>query len=309
MYPEARPEIEWGLTMRIAIIMNPNAGSAEQIPALRQAVAHCGDIALHETSRPGQASALAVEAMQAGADLVVAAGGDGTINEVVNGLATDFTRARLGIIPLGTGNDLARTLAIPPEPLEALRLLKTGSERSIDVVKIESVRGIIYGVNMAIGGFTGQMNEVLTDELKANWGPLAYLLGAAQVVPDLSTYTTTVTWDEGDVEEFVILNIAVANGRTAGGGLQVAPEAALDDGLLDVVIVCYTSLLDVAAIGARFLAGTYLESEDVLHRRVRQLHVMSQPGMWFNVDGELLTNEPLTFSVQPQALRVVVHQV
>jgi diacylglycerol kinase (ATP) len=295
--------------MRIAIIMNPKAGLAEQIPALRQAVTHCDDIVLHETSRPGQATALAVEAMQAGAELVVAAGGDGTVNEVVNGLATDFTRARLGIIPLGTGNDLARTLAIPLEPLEALRLLKTGEERSIDVVQIESVGRMVYGVNMAIGGFTGQMNEVLTDELKANWGPLAYLLGAAQVVPDLSAYTTTVTWDEDHVERLVTLNIAVANGRTAAGGLLVAPTAALDDGLLDVVIVRYTSLLDVAAIGARFLAGTYLDSEEVLHRQVRRLHVASQPGMWFNVDGELLTNEPLTFSVQPQALRVVVHQV
>jgi diacylglycerol kinase (ATP) len=293
----------------MAIIMNPNAGSAEQIPALRQAVAPCDDIVLHATSRAGQATALTVEAMHAGAELVVAAGGDGTIHEVVNGLATDFTRARLGIIPLGTGNDLARTLAIPLEPLGALRLLKTGRERSIDVVQIESVGRIIYGVNMAIGGFTGQMNEVLTEELKANWGPLAYLLGAAQVVPDLSTYTTTVTWDEDDREELVALNIAVANGRTAAGGLRVAPTAALDDGLLDVVIVRYTSLLDAAAIGAQFLAGTYLDSEDVLHRRVRRLHVASQPGMWFNVDGELLTNEPLTFSVQPQVLRVVANQI
>lgn len=292
--------------MRIVMILNPQAGSADQIPVLRQAVTRLADVVVHETHTAGQATVLAAEALQAGAELIVAAGGDGTIYEVINGLATDFARATLGIIPLGTGNDLARTLAIPPEPLQALDLLTCGSQRGIDVIQVDGADTVVYGINMAIGGFTGQMNEVLTGEMKASWGPLAYLLGAIQVVPDLTDYDTVLTWDDGTVEHMTMLNIAVANARTAGGGFQVAPVANPEDGLLDVVMVRYESLLNITEVAARFVTGTYLESDYVLHRRTRRLHVASRPGMWFNVDGELLTNEPLSFTVLPGALRVVV---
>jgi diacylglycerol kinase (ATP) len=98
----------------------------------------------------------------------------------------------------------------------------------------------------------------------------------------------------------------VANGRTAAGGFQVAPLANPEDGLLDVIVVRYGDVLDLAGIAARLLAGNYLSSEQVMHRRARHVHIASQPGMWFNVDGELFTSQPITFTVMPQALRVVV---
>src|SRR5688500_7252293 len=99
--------------MKICIIFNPNAGSARQVETLRDAFRKRPEITLRETTKAGEASAFAGQALQEGFELVVAAGGDGTINEVVNGMAPDFGETRLGILPLGTGNDLARTLAIP----------------------------------------------------------------------------------------------------------------------------------------------------------------------------------------------------
>lgn len=292
--------------MRSCVILNPRAGSAAQAEALREALAGQRETTLYETDRTGHATKLAAEALAGGYEQLVAAGGDGTIHEVVNGLAGDFARARLGIIPLGTGNDLARTLAIPDDPLEALALITDGRQRWIDLIKVESAGQVLYGINVAAGGFSGQVNEVLTDELKATWGPLAYLLGAIRIVPDLTGYQTTIAWDDGPVQRIEALNIVVANGRTVAGGFRVAPLANPEDGLLDVIIVHYGDALDLAGVAARLITGNYLNSDQVTHRRTRRAHIAAHPGMWFNVDGELFTNQPVSFTVLPQALRVVV---
>jgi diacylglycerol kinase (ATP) len=291
--------------VRSCVILNPRAGSAEQTEALREALAAQIEGTLCETDSAGHATALAAEALEAGYDPIIAAGGDGTINEVVNGLASDFARARLGIVPLGTGNDLARTLAIPADPLAALNIVMSGAEHRLDLMKAETADQATYGINVAAGGFSGQVDGVLTGELKANWGPLAYLLGAARIVPDLASYKTMIAWDDGPVERVEALNVVVANGRTAAGGFQVAPLANPEDGLLDVIIVRYGDVLDLAGVAARLLAGNYLSSEQVTHRRARRVHIAAQPGMWFNVDGELFTSQPITFTVMPQALRVM----
>lgn len=292
--------------MRICILMNTKAGSAAQGAALRGAVAGRSDTIIRETRGPGEARELAAEMFRAGYELIVAAGGDGTINEVVNGLAAASAHATLGIIPLGTGNDLARTLAIPSHPLEALALLTRGPVRVIDLMKIESADATVYGINVAAGGFSGQVDEALTEELKATWGPLAYLIGAARVLPDLTGYETTIAWEDGPPERVEALNVVVANGRTVGGGIPVAPSANPEDGRLDVVVVRYGSAVELVGVAARLLAGNYLTSERVFHRQVRRVRIASRPGMWFNVDGELLTNEPVTISVLPQTQRVVV---
>lgn len=293
--------------MRTLIIMNPAAGSAGQAVALRERVAALTDVTLLEADSARHARELARDAVTSGYELVVAAGGDGTINEIVQGLSVDFAKARLGILPLGTGNDLARSLAIPGDPIEALDwIVAGGRERRIDLIHVEAAAANSYCVNVAAGGFSGQVDEVLTDEIKSKWGPLSYLRAAAGVLPNLEGYTTSLAYDDGEREEIMALNVILANGRTCAGGIRVAPTADLEDGLIDVVIVRYTSLLDLAAVAALLVAGSYLDSQDVFHRRARRVSIHSRPGMWFNVDGELLTNEPATFTVVPRALRVVV---
>src|SRR5688572_30916220 len=125
--------------MRTQIIMNPAAGSAGQAAALRERVATFPEITLTETDSAGHAQELARDAVTSGCDLVVAAGGDGTINEVVQGLSVDLSKARLGILPLGTGNDLARSLAIPGNPVEALDwIVGGGRERRIDLIHVDA---------------------------------------------------------------------------------------------------------------------------------------------------------------------------
>jgi diacylglycerol kinase (ATP) len=292
--------------MRTCVILNASAGSAPSATDLKAELARRRDVSLCEPTSADEVRACVAGALKDGCDTVVAAGGDGTIQKVVNALAPDFGRARLAILPLGTGNDLARTLAIPPDPASALAVLDAGAERRIDLIRVEAGARSLYCVNAAAGGFSGQMEEMLTDEVKAWWGPLAYLRGAANVLPNLSGYQTTLRLDEGVVERVEALNVLVANGRTAAGGFRVAPSANPEDGLLDLVTVFYRPLPDLAGVAALLLAGDYTSSDYVLHQRARRVEVSSRPGMWFSIDGELLGNEPTAFTVLPHALRVVV---
>jgi diacylglycerol kinase (ATP) len=249
---------------------------------------------------------LARKAAEEGFEVVVAAGGDGTINEVVNGIIASGAGATLGIVPLGTGNDLSRTLDIPTDPRDALALIHSGERRPLDTFVVETSNGPIYGINAAAGGFSGQVGEVLTSELKANWGPLAYLIGAASLIPDIQGYKTYISYDAGVPEYVNALNIIVANGRTVAGGKRVSPLSNPEDGLLDVVIVKKGSVVELGDVAARLVAGNLLSSPIITHRLARSIRVESEPGMWFNVDGELITREPVTISVRAASLDVVV---
>lgn len=291
--------------MRGCVIYNPAAGSAERVADLHKELV---GFEFLETRQPDDAKTIAANARQNGFDLVVAAGGDGTINQVVNGLMSRRSRPALGVIPMGTGNDLARTLGIPIEdPAGAVKAILQNQVRPIDVIKMKMGNAKPrWCINVAAGGFTGQMNEAMTDELKASWGPLAYIRGAIKVLPDLTGYRTAIRYDMERGQKICALNVIVANGRTAGGGTEVAPLANPEDGLLDVVIVHHGGKLQLSGVAARLIAGNYLNSDLVTHRRVKRFAIRSTPGMWFNIDGELIGNDPVVFQVHPQALNVVV---
>ncbi len=292
--------------MLTCILLNACAGSAKTGTCLPETLAGRGGVTVCTPGSRAELAARAADALRGGCDSLVAAGGDGTIHAVVNALAPNFGRVCLGILPLGTGNDLARTLALPLDPAEALEVALGGAERRLDLIRAATPTQTFWCVNAATGGFTGQVHEALTDEIKAWWGPLAYVRGAANVLPNLTGYQTSIKVDDGPLDQVEALNVIVANGRTAGGGLQVAPRANPEDGLLDLVTVRYAPLLDLTAVAALLLAGDYLGSDQVLHQTARSVRVVSTPGMWFSIDGELLTNEPITFTVVPHALRVRV---
>jgi diacylglycerol kinase (ATP) len=296
----------------IRVITNPQAGSATGLATLRDRMASLGDVRIFEASDRDDAIDVAASAVRDEDDLLIAAGGDGTINAVVNGMLRDKApgslRTTLGIFPLGTGNDLARTLNVPLDPADAIAVLRAKRVQRIDLFRAKWDDQERYAINVAAGGFTGQMNEAITDEIKSRWGPLAYVRGALGVIPDLTKYQTCIRYDGKARQPVHALNIIVANGRTAGGGTIVAPSADPSDGVLDVVIVRTGTTLELAGVAARLLAGDYTNSDVVTHRRVRRVQVESTPGMWFNIDGELITNQPISFSVVPGAIDVIVGQ-
>jgi diacylglycerol kinase (ATP) len=297
--------------METCIIVNPNAGSAGEIEALRERLAELPGAEVFFTAAPGDAEARARDALRAGVRTVVAAGGDGTLNEVVNGLAADFGRARLGLLPLGTGNDFARSIGVPADLEEALDILAAGRVRTVDVGRATVGNESRHFLNMAVGGFSPVVSEK-AEEAKPRWGPLAYLRGAVDALPELQEFSAVLTLGGGDVVveiETETYNLVLANGRFVASGIPIAPQAALDDGLFDVMIIPAASFPQMARLLPRILLGRHLDSDLLLFRRAARIEVESTPHMTFNVDGEILGEAgegPARFEVLPQALEMVV---
>jgi diacylglycerol kinase (ATP) len=291
--------------MRTRIILNPNAGSAEEAEALREKLGHLPEVEVCRTEREGDAERLAREALQAGFGLIVAAGGDGTLNEVVNGLAEDFGRARLGLLPLGTGNDFARSIDVPADLDAALAILAAGRTRTVDVGRATLGERCRYFLNMAVGGFSPVVSEK-ADEAKDRWGPLAYLRGAIEALPELQGFKTTILVNHSERLELETYNLVISNGRFVAAGIPVAPQSKLDDGLFDLMIAPATTIPQLAILVPQVLLGTHVESDLLLFRKVTHVEICSDPLMTFNVDGEIVGDEPAVFEVLPRALKVVV---
>lgn len=296
--------------MKTCVILNPRAGGAEAArESLLRALGRLDGVQILETSEAGMAKELAARAVREGFERVVAVGGDGTLNGVLNGLAPDFGRVELGLVPAGTGNDLARTLEIPSDPEEAVELLLAGTVRSLDVGHLQAGDVRRWFLNASAGGFTGEMDEELKADLKEAWGPLSYLRTAVEALADLEAYRTRLVLEPGTSEEerlrLATVNVVVANGRFVAGGLHVAPEAAPDDGLLDVIAIRAAPVARLSLLAPRVVVGQHLDHELVLHRRVRTLEIHSEPPMPFNADGEPVGPTPCRYQVLPGAVRFV----
>jgi len=293
--------------VKLYIIVNPVAGSVGDIQLRLEQLHRLNAKEVRVTQHAGEAETLARAAIRAGSDYVIAVGGDGTLNEVINGIVTSGRASQVcvGMLPLGTANDFARSIGLIGDVDANIDILRTKTTAAIDLVRMTSGRRR-YFVNVSAGGFSGVVNEKLTSEVKASWGPLAYLRSAAAALPELQAYRTTMIFD--DTEELVInlYNVVVANGRFAGGGLPIAPQANLSDGLLDVVLVPQRPAGEMALLAAQMLLGKHISSGAVPFRRVKKISVLSRPGMWFNADGETVGNEPAVFQIIPHALEFVI---
>lgn len=284
------------------VIMNPRAGSARD-EAWREALDRLPRMEVRRATRPGEAREAARDAVAAGVDLVVAAGGDGTVNEVLNGLAADFGRARLGVLPLGTANDFARSIGVPADPEAAVEVLAACGTRRIDVARASGPEERFF-LNVSVGGFGGRVADRVDEDRKRAWGPLAYFRTAAEELPELGPHRIAARLD-GEEMELDAYHVAVANGRRAGGNIPVAPGARLDDGLLDVVLIPVLDVPALLLLLPKVLLGEHLEDEAVIARRAARVEIRSDPPMRFDVDGEPLGEDPVRFEVLPGALRVV----
>lgn len=271
------------------IIWNPNSGSAARCADLRAELELRSDVVVEESRSREHAQSLASAAAER-SDLLVAAGGDGSINAVITGLIESGQDTPFGVIPLGSGNDFARNLNMPLDPrLAAAGLLNADLDRDtsqMDLVEATFDDHRITYVNMATGGNSGDVLELLDDEIKLRWGPLCYLRGAIDVLSDLQVYSTVATIDGEEFVDLPLLNILVANGRCTGGGLNVAPHARLDDGMLDVLLILDGTPIDIAAMSAQLLISDYTQSDQVIWRQAREVSLRTEPGMKWTTDGE-----------------------
>jgi len=289
------------------IIVNPIAGSIVDRDGLLKQLRRLNPRKLRLTRRAGEAESYARDAIRAGSDYVIAAGGDGTLNEVINGIAPPGHMGRIcvGIVPLGTANDFARTIGLPASVDDNIDILRAKQTAPIDLVRVRS-DWKRYFVNVSAGGFSGLVDEKLTPEIKSTWGPLAYLRSAAAALPELRGYHTNIVFDDGERLMIELYNVIVANGQFVAGGLPIAPQADLRDGLLDVILVPSRSPAKMMLLAAEMLLGNHLSSNAVIFRRAKKISVRSRPGMWFNVDGELIGNDPVVFQILPGALEFAI---
>src|SRR6267378_3279 len=287
------------------IIFNPRAGSATDRERVLSQLAQLNPMALRITRKAGDTEKWARAALRTECDYIVVAGGDGTLNGVVNGLATDAKNIRLGIVPLGTGNDFARTLGLPSSIEDNIDILRSAKTKRIDLVRVKSKR-TRYFVNVSAGGFSGMVDEKLTPKIKRTWGPLAYIRGAAAALPKLHAYRTQILLDDDELLSAELYNVVVANGRFVAGGLPIAPSADPSDGLLDVLLIPKRPGPEMAVLAAKILLGNHLATDAVTFRRATRVSITSRPGMCFNADGELIGNAPIVFEVMPRALQFVV---
>jgi lipid kinase YegS len=289
---------------QIRVILNGKGAANPQVRvAINQIREEGQPLEVRCTWEGGDAARFAREAMSDGIDVLVAGGGDGTINEVVNGVLTADTSPRmaLGVLPLGTANDFARGCAIPLEPYAALKLATEGQPVHIDV---PSANGVFFA-NVASGGFGAEVTVGTNPQLKKAIGGGAYALTgivtAAKVEPYAGRF---VSADESAEEEFIVM--AVGNSRQAGGGFQVTPNAFLDDGLMDVMVIFDFQTRDLGLV--------IQESRDFSNSSNRFVHYRQLPAFEIEVPGKVpinLDGEPhrwdhIRFEILPRCLPVVL---
>jgi diacylglycerol kinase (ATP) len=291
--------------VRAHIIVNPIAGSVKDPDMLLSQLKRLSPAKMRVTKKRGDAEWFARAAVRSGHNYIVAAGGDGTLNEVINGIGRRRKEVCVGIAPLGTGNDFARVIGLPGALEDNIDILLSRKTRAIDLVQVRAER-TRYFVNVSAGGFSGLVDEKLTPEIKRTWGPFSYVRSAAAALPNLHGYKTIVVLDEAERLSMELYNVVIGNGRFVAGGLPIAPAADPTDGLLDVILIPKRSIAETALLGAEILLGKHLSDKAVIFRRAKKVAVRSRPGMWFNVDGELVGNAPATFQIIPAALNFVV---
>ena len=295
--------------MKPYIIVNPNAGAIVNPDGLLKQLRRLDPRKLSLTKRAGEAETLARAAFRAGCDYIIAAGGDGTLNEVINGIASPhrIRGVRMGIVPLGTANDFARSMKLPARMEDNIDILRAKQTVLVDLVRVTGKR-TRYFINVSAGGFSGAVDEKLTPQIKSTWGPLAYLRSAAAALPKLRAYHATVIFDDVERWEGELYNIVIANGQFVAGGLPIAPDASVRDGLLDVLLVPKRPAREMALLTAQMLLGKHLSSDVIPFRRTRKISVKSRPRIWFNVDGEPFGDDPAVFQILPRALEFVIRK-
>jgi diacylglycerol kinase (ATP) len=259
-------------------------------------------VILAPTQRAGDARLLAARAVQEGFRIIVAAGGDGTINEVVNGMGT--SGAALGVLPLGTVNVFAQELRIPRRIDAAWHVIQTGAGRTIDLACAEAGAVTRYFVQLAGVGFDAQAVRDASWELKKKIGPLSYVWAGIKALG--TTLAQVEVSVNGSGQRAVGAAVLVGNGRFYGGPFVLFPKARMDDGLLDVCVFEKCGYLDVLRYGQGILRGAHIDLGDVEYFQAERL-VCTAPGTTpFELDGEDAGDAPVTFSIVPRALRVIV---
>ena len=308
------------VTPRTILIVNPKSQGGRLGKRWNDVAETIGRVFPFEpmiTEGPGDATRLARQALRDGAERVVAIGGDGTINEVVNGFFDDAGApiapdASFAVLPYGTGGDFRRTLELPTELTAAAKVIAANHRRKIDVGKLEFTtmageRKLRMFVNISSFGVSGVVDRLVNESGK-KLGRLGFAVATARATWSYKNQRVQLVFDGEDRVEITINTVAVANGKYFGGAMKVAPDAELDDGKFDVIALGDFGFGDLLASGRRLYSGSHLTMAKVTARRARVVEaepIDPKSIVELDVDGENPGRLPARFELVPAALWVV----
>ncbi len=291
-----------------ALIVNTRSRTGER--AFFQALDHLQEMHVplgvtYPIRDPARLPEAVQEVLGDGYEFLILGGGDGTVSSVVDFLADRGTL--LGLLPLGTANDFARTLDIPEDIEEACKLIANGKVVDIDL----GLAGDNFYVNVASVGLSVEATRALSPWLKKSTGPLAYPVAAIRAFLKHEPFSAKLTFPEGDhepVEYDRLLQVAVGNGRFYGGGMIVALESGIDDKTLDIYAIDLGRRRDLIGAVRYLKSGDFIKTDGVHNFRTPRVRLETDPDLPVNIDGEVVTRTPQDFSVAQNALNVLVPQ-
>ena len=281
--------------------------------------AHFGPFKVAFTKAAGDGTTLAKKAAESGRKFIIACGGDGTINEVANGILESGADVEFGILPSGTGGDFRRSLGLPQSAREAARVLRDGRTELIDAGKVSfhDLNGkpaSRYFLNISSFGLAASIIERVKANKTIEWLPLGGVRGRAnfalstiQEVMDLEPLTVRIKIDDGEERPLQTINCCIANARYFGGGMMIAPDAKLNDGAFDIVNIGDIKTLKILINLPSLYKGSHLEMAEVRSSLAKRVEVASADpsvDIHLEIDGELPGRLPAVFEIVPKALRI-----
>lgn len=296
--------------MKTRLIVNPVSGTDSAptfLPEMNERLrAAFGELDIVMTVASGDALDLARRAAAEGYERLFVAGGDGTLNEVLNGVARvpgALARVTFGVIPLGTGNDFAAALGLPEDVAGAVEAMRDGRAVEVDV----GVLNDRHFVNVSAGGFIAEVSDAVNPQLKTIAGKFAYIIGGAQVLMEYEPVgaRVRVVLEDGRAlaREAGVQMFAVCNSRLVGGGRPIAPTALIDDGAFDVCVVEAVPTLEFIRLLGSVPGGGHIEDERVAYFRAREVELKFARPIKVNTDGEVLETDECRYRLLPRAAR------
>jgi YegS/Rv2252/BmrU family lipid kinase len=300
--------------MSVVAVVNPASGRGGAFDTWERVRKHLKRRAESlQTARPGDAIELTARAIKNGAGIIVAVGGDGTINEVVNGFFDDgkaiSDSAVLAVVSHGTGSDLQRTLALPSDPIQAAVMIEQGASRPIDLMRVRHKQAgsslTRYAINVTSFGLGGTVAARVTRSRKMFGGKTSFAMATFRAAMTFGGRAVRMCFDGDKTIETRITNVAVGNGRYHGGGMLACPHAEIDDGLLDVTVISHMNLAELVWGLPLLYNGRIYSHRKVQHFRVTSLTADSDEPTPLEIDGESLGLLPVEISVFPRSIRLL----
>ena len=270
---------------RARLIYNPTSGREQMkrnLPYVLDRLERAGyETSCHATSGIGDGTTSARLAVQRGYDLVIAAGGDGTINEVINGMAEQPNRPTFAIIPMGTTNDFARAINMPRDIEKVCDVICAGHQVPLDIGKVNHQ----YFINIAGGGKLTELTYDVPSKLKTMIGQLAYYIKGIEMLPSIRPTQVRIEYDGKLLEEEIMLFL-VTNTNSVGGFEKLAPEASYNDGMFDLLVLKKANLAEFIRLARLALKGEHINDPKVMYTKAAHVKVETEEKMQLNLDGE-----------------------